>query len=61
MDEKMIQTKCRNGHYFDREEFIYCPICGSESNERDIIQDHKKMEIEKIFSLKKTNNISCSI
>ncbi len=27
----MIQTKCRNGHYFDREEFIYCPICGSEA------------------------------
>ena len=57
----MIKTKCKNGHYFDGEEFIYCPICGSESNERDIIQDHKKMEIEKIFSLKKTNNISCSI
>ena len=44
MDEKMIQTKCRNGHYFDREEFIYCPICGSEAidAQKSIIVKHKK-------------------
>lgn len=31
----MIQTKCINGHYFDCEEYEYCPVCGAVSIEKD--------------------------
>ena len=38
----MIQTKCLNGHYFDCEEYEYCPICGAVSIEKDRIPDGEK-------------------
>ena len=38
----MIQTKCINGHYFDCEEYEYCPVCGAVSIEKDRIPDGGK-------------------
>ena len=42
----MIQTKCLNGHYFDCEEYEYCPICGAVSIEKDRIPDGEKYHPE---------------
>lgn len=38
----MIQTKCLNGHYFDCEEYEYCPMCGAVSIEKDKAPDNGK-------------------
>ena len=38
----MIQTKCINGHFFDCEEYEYCPMCGALSIEKDKVPDEAK-------------------
>jgi len=56
----MIQTKCRNGHYFDGEEYIYCPVCGSESIENDMLSTKKREKAESapiVFSKTISKNI----
>lgn len=38
----MIKTKCINGHYFDFEEYEYCPVCGAVSIEKNKIPNGGK-------------------
>ncbi len=38
----MIKTRCLNGHYFDCEEYEYCPVCGALSVERNKASDEAK-------------------
>ena len=46
----MIQTKCINGHYFDCEEYQYCPVCGAVSIEKDKGADTGKKKLVNPFS-----------
>ena len=44
----MIQTKCKNGHYFDCEEYEYCPICGAVSIDKDNVPEKEKKKAVRI-------------